>query len=149
VGGRRGMPIANPSRFGVAAQQRMSFGAVKPSLRRLLGRFVAVTRRHCAGEYPMDRLFRARNAVELCIGAKGRCRQLLIDRAQAIVGLKIVVVQAPKRFEGLLGAGKGLDLKLRVANNSQSCATPLEAADLLGEQAQVAGSTCLLRDPDL
>jgi hypothetical protein len=64
-------------------------------------------------------LVQRNDTVELRIGAKRRGRQLLIDRAQAVVGLKIVAGQASKQFKGLLGSGKGLDPKLRVANNPQ------------------------------
>src|SRR6516165_10173817 len=45
---------------------------------------------------------------------------ILIDRAEAVVGLKVIGIKAAHRLKCLFSAGKGLDSKLCLANEAQA-----------------------------
>src|SRR5262249_42076226 len=60
-----GLPSFQPSRLGVAAEQRVGFCPVAMPLRGFFGRFVIVGRRLRAFQHPRDRLLRTRYVIKL------------------------------------------------------------------------------------
>ena|SRR6516162_10929252 len=69
---------------------------------------------------------------------------ILIDRAEAVVGLKVIGIKAAHRLKCLFSAGKGLDSKLCLANEAQPLTAPFEAASLFCKQAQIASAARVL-----
>src|SRR5262249_2100230 len=60
-----GLPLFQPSRLGVAAEQRVRFCPVVMPLRGFFGGFVIVSGRLRAFQHPRDRLLRTRYAIQL------------------------------------------------------------------------------------
>ncbi|MGN8550516.1 hypothetical protein ACQPTN_40580 [Bradyrhizobium sp. 13971] len=118
----------------------MAFRAIESPLRRFRGRLDVIGRRHGAVEDALDRLLGTGQVVELCAGTDSRSRQLLVDRPETVIGLKIDRIELAKSLKGLFRAAKRLDLELRIADNPQPAAAPFEAAHFLREEAQVAGT---------